>query len=180
MFSEYLEEDYVWSFTTATNSLKGITTQGDYTQVSLTGKVISMINGSFGYIQEPDRTSGIRIQGYISGYEDQIVDTLSGTMMTTPGGERYIDVSNMYCGAYADVLPLGANNKAIRSDLMNGLLVKAWGKVISIGYDSYVISDGSDEGLTVRTQGTPTVGQDQPVAVTGAAGYDNGRVIYAR
>jgi hypothetical protein len=81
-------------------------------------------------------------------------------------------------------VPLAANNRDLKSPMMNGLLVRAYGRVKpgSITTFTYEITDGSDsEGILVSTpEVPPDIGPGQFVTVTGAAGFNNRRVVYER
>ena len=94
-------------------------------------------------------------------------------MVVSPGAESYVEVLAVSTDGRLALRPLGANNKWLSSSLLNGIDVKAWGIVQpgTIQSNSYVISDGwSGSGITVITQGTPTVTAGSLVNVTGAAG----------
>ena len=181
-----LESDYVWSFTTvaAPSDIADVKAKEDGAPVSVSGKVLYYVQGNFGYIQEPDKPIGVRIEGPSAApldvAEGRLV-SLMGTMATTAGGERFIQLGTLSPGDYAELKPLGANGRSIETDLMGGLFVRAWGTVRSVGLDSYVISDGADaDGILVHTYGTPTVTEGAiGVAVTGAAGWESARVIHA-
>ncbi|MDO8587465.1 MAG: chitobiase/beta-hexosaminidase C-terminal domain-containing protein [Armatimonadota bacterium] len=150
--------------------------------VSLGDKVLYLKRGGFGYIEEPVRINGIRVQGDLSAGEDNLV-CLVGSMRKPPGQEPYIDVSVMTPNGPLALNPLGANNKELRRSMMDGLYVAAWGyvKTGSLAADSYVIGDGADvAGIKVVTVGLPDVMEGQFVIVSGAAGFDQTRVIYSR
>lgn len=165
----------------ADGSIAEIKGKSDGTPVKLAGKLLSLKRTGFGYIQEPDRTCGIRIEGAISGnVADEVL--LIGTLRKLTDREPYIQVGSMASNGSAPIRPLGTNNRAIGSGLLDGLLVRTWGKVKSIGADSYVLCDGSDDaGITVITLGSPEVGVGEFVTVTGVVGIVGGsHVIYAR
>jgi hypothetical protein len=152
------------------------------TLVSLTGKVLYMKKSGYGYIEESNRTDGIRLQGTISADENKLV-TVKGTMGPA-SGERYIVVESVTGDVSASVGSLGANNKYLADTKLNGLYVKAWGvvKAGSVIGNTYFITDGyKNSGIKVITQGVPVVTEGSLVVVSGAAGTDAGvRVIYAK
>lgn len=175
--------DYTWSFTTSTNRIAGLRSQPDGTTVNLSMKPLYYLSedGYVGYIEEPDRSSGIRVEGLGRAYQDAMLSSISGQLATTKSGERYISLYNCRCqtSGASTTLALGANNRALRTDLMSGLKVRAWGVVKSIDAEtqSYVISDGSDPD-GIKVYGDCPVGVGESTVVTGAAGYDGTRVIH--
>ena len=180
-----LESDYVWSFTTvaAESSIADLKTKQNGDPVSVSDKVLYYVQGNFGYIQEPDKPIGIRIEGPsvapLDVAEGKLV-SIMGTMATTASGERFIQLGTLDPGEDGEPKTLGANNKSIKTEMMGGLYVRAWGKVLSVGSDSYVISDGTDaDGILVHTYETPTVTPEAVVVVSGAAGWESSRVIHA-
>lgn len=159
-------------------SAKGL---ADGASVELAGKTLYLKWPGFGYIEETDRTNGIRVEGAVSanqGYEVLLV----GTLHKPAGQEPSITVATMVSGGAASVVPLGSKNSSLGSGMLDGLFVTAWGKVTSVGTNSYVIKDGSnDAGITVNTQAAPASGVGDSATVRGAAGISGaGRVIYAR
>lgn len=121
--------------------------------------------GSFSYIQEINRSTGIAVDSV--GVAGQIVQ-VTGTIKSMPSGERYIaDSAIVPTGQGQLVPPVGMNNKTAGSIAglnPDGLTVSVWGKVTSSGYDddahSYLyIDDGS--GLLDGTsdwEGNPNKG----------------------
>jgi len=156
----------------------------DGTRVDVKGKVLHFKQGSIGYVQEPDRSSGMRIDGNLSAVPRDSLVNVSGTLSTTSGGERRILVDRITAAGTASPAPLAANNRDLKSPMMNGLLVRAYGRVKpgSITTFTYEITDGSDsEGILVSTpEVPPDIGPGQFVTVTGAAGFNNRRVVYER
>lgn len=162
-------------------SIAAVKGMGDGALVELAGKQLHLKQTGLGYIQELDRTAGIRLQGNVTGYlGDKVL--LVGTLVKVAGEEPYVQVTTMAPNGGANVWPLGANNAAVRSRLLDGLPVMVWGIVRSVGATSYVISDGADPvGITINTQGPPTVVVGQFRRVIGAAGIPHGvRVVYER
>ena len=69
--------------------------------VELGNKVLYLKWPVFGYIEEQNRTCGIRLEGNLSGSEGDLV-CLRGTVQTTAGGEKYVLVSAMSpCDTFA-------------------------------------------------------------------------------
>lgn len=160
--------------------ISGLKALPDGEAVALSGKVLYLSRESFGYIEELDRTSGIRIDGIISVAVDNSVD-VAGTLATTTFGERCIRVQGMMSLGSATVPALGVNGRHSDDPHLNGMYVRVWGVVQpgSVTATSFTISDGSAP-VTVLTDGPPGVSEGQFVVIDGAAGLRNGRVIYAR
>ena len=154
------------------------------TPVSFADKVLYLRQSGYGYIEDVNRTSGIRVEGSgISSLTPDQAISVIGTMQTSPTtGERYIQVSSLLRGASASVKPLAMNQRGLKKVLADGMYVKTFGRVKtgSITSTSYVILDGSDsDGIKVITTSAPSVTANTYVSVTGAAGTENGnRVIY--
>ena len=154
----------------------------DDTPVTLAHKALYLIRPGFGYIEEPDRTSGIRLEGNLSGNEGDLV-VLEGTVRTTAAGEKYIQVAAMAGIGAVSLKPVGCTGRGVRLGLVDGLLVRTWGRVVSgtVGPESFRITDGSDEtGLEIKTYGPPGVADGEFVTVTGAAGWEGRRVIHRK
>lgn len=183
VYGNYLAEDYSWSFTTAGATYYQISELADLpdgTRVLLSGKVAYLTDMYFAYVEEPNRVSGIRIEGNVTSLLPNTRASISGVMWTTSGGERCVFASSATSGEEDTVRPLGAGITAVKSAMMSGLYVRTWGKVMSVLSDrAFVLSDGSDEGVIVYSGSDHGLSEGQHCAVSGAAGYDNGRVIYA-
>lgn len=154
----------------------------DGSAVSLEGVALYLNQGGFGYVSSADRSGGIRLEGTITSSEGSLVN-VSGLLGTTPGGERFLGVTGISTVGTMSLQSLGANNNAAASGLLDGLFVRVWGKVVpgSIGVDSYQITDGGNFPLTVKTPVFPWwLAEGDFVTVTGAAGYENARVIYQK
>ena len=163
-------------------SISDVKSAPDGTIVSLADKVLYLKETDFAYIEEPDRTSGIRLEGTVSANQDQLVN-VSGSMQTTTWGERYIAVSNVQGIGPGEVAPLGVTNVGLAETMLDGCYVTAWGTVMegSIWEGFFYITDGADEyGIKVTTEGMPTVDEGDFVVVIGAAGLEDYRVVHAR
>ena len=103
------------------------TTKGlaDNASVYLGNKALYLKNGTYGYIEEQNRFSGIRIEGTLPVSDGQLV-WLAGTMKTSANGERYIQVDNIANGASYALKPLGMNNRDLADRRVDGIYVTAW------------------------------------------------------
>lgn len=156
----------------------------DGTSVSLTeGKVVTAIfKGAF-YIEDSDRSSGIKVVSNDAVLVGSKV-TLSGTLGTL-NGERIITATYdpVVVGTGA-VLPLGMTNKTLGganitdgSGLGNvGLLVRVWGNIIDRSHDGYiVIDDGSGLNVKVNLANVSKTidGSTELVTLTGICSVEN-------
>ena len=167
---------------TAEGSIAATKLLNDGASAKLGNKDLYLKWSGLGYIEEPNGFSGIRVQGSFTAAQGDRV-CLVGTVKKPAGAEPYVQVSTMTPAGTATVRPVGATGAAIKRTLADGLWMTTWGRVKagSITANSFVITDGSDaNGLKVMTSGEPGVVEDQFVIVTGAAGFDSGRVIYRR
>lgn len=134
------------SAVTRLSELKGM---ADGVLVSITdAKVVTVssttFTAGFYYIQEIDRTCGIKIRPEAGLASVSVGDTvkLTGTLGTDAGGERFLTVSSIdskESGTAA--LPLGMTNKSAVG--VTGLLVRVWGEVGLRSADFVYVDDGS-------------------------------------
>lgn len=160
--------------------LADIRALADGSYVEFAGSVLYMVRPGFAYVESADRAAGVRLEGLISGSEGDTV-SITGVLKTSAGGERYILVDTMASQGTGSVVPLVVNETAVRDRLADGLRITHWGyvKAGTIGSASYEIEDAvSGDIIKVRTSGAPAVAEGEFIVVTGAAGYDGGRVIY--
>ena len=135
------------------------------------------------YVEELNRTAGLKVRMYNSPvYEGQVVN-VTGTI-TNLGTEREIINPSVSTGLgmAKEITPLGMTNATLGGATLGfntgvtgakglnnvGLLVKTWGKVASLGSGSFVIDDGSGTPAKVIAPsgvGLPAVGSI--VTVTG-------------
>lgn len=149
--------------------------------VSLGYKQISAIPGgglptNIAYIEETDRTAGIRIDFSSvqlgAGLGDYI--SVTGAVRTTTAGEKYILVTGIdKVGAARPVDVFAMNTVAASTTLAQGMLVKLCGTVQAGGSDYYILNDG---GTPIRVYcgalTKPTAGQ--VVRVRGVLSYKDG------
>lgn len=184
----------------APGTISAAKTYADGVEVSMSGKIATSCNEDFQgffYIQEPSRSSGIRVVCPIWPVRDLIrgsTVTVTGTLRTTPAGERYISASIVSVGTQAKVpLPLGMGHKAVGGvDAGNppfgqfgaigsvgpnniGLLITTWGNVTKSEPGYLTINDGSETGLRVDTSGLSKVPTSGYITVTGISSLYTGR-----
>lgn len=179
-----LAGDYLWGFSTAADAdtLSEARAVADGVSVSLSGKIVHLKRTAFAYVEEADRSSGMRIQGEISAASDGAVVSLRGWMATSIAGERFIEVRSLAVTGTAQVAPLGTVVRGVASRLLDGLSVTVWGRVGAGPLaTSFTLSDGSGgPGVPVFTVSPHGLSEGELVTVTGAAGWDGIRVIHAR
>ncbi|GAH02174.1 unnamed protein product, partial [marine sediment metagenome] len=147
------------------------------------GKIVTAAFDGFFYIEDPDRTSGIKvISGELVNVGDAVdVEGALGTM----GNERHIQAGRVQnLGPVTALGTLGMTNRALGgNDLASGgqlgvtggeglnnigLLVSVCGRVTSVGADSFTISDGSGPDVKVVVPDTLSIPSlDAFVGVTG-------------
>ncbi len=192
-----LSNPYVPTSQTATplavSALENAKAYVDNTFVQVTGKIAttdySCFPGFF-YMEEPNRSSGIRVVvTSMSGtLAKGMTISLTGHMATTSAGEREIDSAAVtVSGAPALLGALGVTNESLGGGNLGtpasglgqygvsggsgannvGILVKVWGNVTSSGTGYIVIDDGSGVSVTVDTSEDPNVPTSGYVEVTG-------------
>ena len=133
---------------------------------SLEAKVVSGDFWGLGYffIQEPNRTSGIRVNptSYYWGFYPGDQVTIAGGQVTTVNNQRAIIVSpgDIQWLSRDSVRPLGLNNRAVAGGPFNvytpgatdafglnnvGLLIRTWGLASNVQPSYFYINDGSDD-----------------------------------
>jgi PKD repeat protein len=170
----------------AKDRLSDVKALSDQMVVSITGaKVVTAATGIFAggvsYIEEPDRTCGLKLTGAaVSAWENV---TLTGTMGTDSCGERVLQVSSVDSRASGTELgTLGMMNKTLTA---SGQLVRVWGRVTEAGEGYFVLNDGSGSPVRIDTGGlvspiTVNIQSGQYAAATGLAGKGAGGVTVVR
>lgn len=156
-------------------------------------KLVSANFGGFCYVQESDRSRGLRIDGswpWAPGSPIRIAGRLA-----TANGQRQLDNAETSLGGVgASLRPVMIKIAAIGGKSPDphtpgisgaihcynvGLLITTVGRVVYQGSGLIVLTDGSGPGVTVYTDASPSVGSF--VAVTGIACVDpGGRTILTR
>lgn len=164
----------------------------DKTQVAINETLVASIasstfNDNSYYVENADRTYGIKILNGKAATVGSRITNLAGKIDTDSNGERYIDAASMAVISGDPVGALGMTNKAAVDSMVQGLLVKTWGKITFVASDKsyFYINDGSniDDGsgnLGIRVDlANQAISRlaglfvDEAVSVTGAMGYVN-------
>lgn len=153
----------------------GLRTAHDSDYVAVAGKVISRKSTDAFWVQEPDRSSGIRVSGVTSAAEGSRVN-VSGWIESLPGGERSIAAPEVTGATPGPApAPLGIANSSLCGTGLNnvGLLVRLWGRVTQSSSDSFVIDDGSVEGgVKIASGSLAEPPANHYVMITGIAGLE--------
>lgn len=146
--------------------------------VALTGKIVSAVFDDCFFIQEPDRSAGIRCMGSIPagvGMGDMV--DVSATL-SAENGEKILSsvaIENAGQSANININPMLLNTRALFGAGLDarGLLVRLAGRVVRTGPGYFILYDGQNifssrqaVGIEVRTTGSiPDEGTN--VVVTG-------------
>lgn len=135
--------------------------------VTLTGCIVTAKFNGYFYVEDPSRSSGVRVVSSASVQLGQKMD-VSGTTGTV-GGERCIQNGSLtvFTGTYPVPGPFGTAPRAVGQE-NTGLLVTTWGRVASTAADSFTITDG---GTSIKVYGTAPE-QGRYVTVTGISGCE--------
>ena len=185
---------------TAAN-LNGLKAYPDGEWVAAAGKIVTAAFDGFFYIEDPDRTSGIKV---VSGEPVSVGEAVNVEgALGTAENERHIQAGRVQnLGPATPLEPLGMTNRALGGgDLASGgqvgvtggnglnnvgLLVRTCGRVTSAGADSFTLSDGSGPDVKVVVPDTLSIPAPGPfVGVTGISscgieGSDTVRIIRMR
>ncbi len=129
------------------NRLSDVRSMPEGFPAAVFGKTVTASEGSLGigvaYVEEADRSSGIRIQGLPAPLTVGDTVGIRGTVGVTPGGEKHIQWGATYLSTAGMALrPLGANGRSLGQDLMTGLFSRSAGWLTMLGGDSF-FDDGS-------------------------------------
>jgi len=150
----------------------------DGTGVVITSaKVVTAIFPGAFYIEELDRSSGIRVASWEPVMRGQLV-TVSGRL-ATKRGEREIAAASVGIIGSADVpAPIGMSNRDAGGSLTPGgfglsnvgLLVRLWGRAVDTGEGYVKIDDGSNRQIKALTYAPLVLGNY--VLLTGIIGIE--------
>ena len=176
-------------------SVVGTSTIGDLkkadegSSVSLLGKTVSAVFGDCFFIEENDRSAGIRcVEASASLTAGQIVD-VSGTLAIVNGERVVSGATHVVSGtqpAGGEIKPLAMAGSAILAGASPlSLEVTLYGRVASVADGVFVIDDGAklaSGGVKVQCVGIPTVGGapisiGNYVAATGVLCRENSNTV---
>jgi parallel beta-helix repeat protein len=159
--------------------------------IDIDGVPVTAAFPDYFYIENPDRSNGIRVDRLAHGLSERVKARVIGSIKTSPSGERYIDGTTADPAGDGTVAPLLLTNRSLGGDAFGlqtgvlggfglnniGLLIKTFGKVTFVGDGYFYIDDGSrlndDNGnLGVKVYGTVPVEENEDpigkfVTVTG-------------
>lgn len=147
----------------------------DESTIQIGGPIVTKTYGSYFYIENLDRASGIRVNSVQLPPAPGTVALVFGTLRTI-NGERVIDEAIVTESCTMTVpRALAMTCYSATSGLSPvGLLVKIAGKVVSVSpsEDTFILADGSRQGVRVELHevAAPSVGAF--VAVVGVLGSD--------
>jgi len=132
-------------------SLGSLEALPDNAPVSVVGKVVTASFDGFFYVEEADRSSGIKVTGTTAAGD---IVRVAGKMETV-NGERQITSTFIERSPDGTIpAPLGMNNRSTKEPLPVGLYVTVWGKVTSAETGYFTMTDGSGQNLKVYGSGT--------------------------
>lgn len=148
----------------------------DDSLVKLAGPVVTRRFDSIGcfYVEDADRAAGIRVDCAPESIPNEgDAPVILGTIRTVDG-ERIIEAASVTAGGQAAIVaPLGMTPGRVGIGLSpQGLLVRAWGQVLSDGDEGIVLNDGSGQELRVELHGVEAPRIGNYVGITGAMGAD--------
>jgi hypothetical protein len=174
---------------TSPPTVTGAKSHLDGVPIAIESAVVTAKFSQFIYVEQPDRTSGIKVNGTTDADTDALV-SITG-VVDTLDGERFIrDPSITPQGTLNTSLgSLAMGNKSVGGSALNdktpgvtggtgvnniGLLVRTWGRIVYVSEDYFLIDDGSKvesgatlPGLIVQYPLPMRVPSSAMVAVTG-------------
>ncbi len=174
--------------------------------VNCVGNVVTASFPGFFYVEEPNRSSGIRVEMPEHGASVGVRMTVTGIAHTNSNGERCILATKMAQSGEARVEPIGLTNAALGGAALGaqggiwhwmqplpslglnniGLLVRTWGMVTAWGRGWFYVDDGSrvrdgsgNVGIYVSAPGVVPPPTGSVVGVTGISSceYYNGELV---
>lgn len=136
----------------------------DGTPVKLNHSTVTCVDGDTVYIQSPDRSAAIAIQGLVGRSPGDLMASVTGVLGTDASGERVLTASGSEVHAYSIHFPkpLGMPVRSLAGTC--GLRVKTWGRVAGLLVDGFTLWDGVAE-VPVRWSGS--IADGSLVSVTG-------------
>ncbi|MCX8053504.1 MAG: immunoglobulin domain-containing protein [Armatimonadetes bacterium] len=153
----------------------------DGTAVTLVGPVVTRVFGSFFYVEDANRASGIRVNlcsGAAAPGEGNTPMILG--VLDTILGERVIrDALLTPYGSSTIPKPVGMNNASANRRLPVGLFVTVWGKatVPPGATNRFTLNDGSRSGIEIVLYGVPLPENGLFLKVRGALGWEGTKPV---
>lgn len=143
----------------------------DGTRVTVEDVVVTNTFGGFFYVEEPDRSAGIRVAAsgpYILGD----ILTLGGTVEVVDGERTFVPDSVTKSGRHDPLAPLTVQAGQIGRSApeLTGLYVRTWGRAGEAEGDEFLLTDAGGNELVVWAPALPKPPAGAMVLVTGAAG----------
>lgn len=195
----------IWGLTsgleTQVTTIQQARSLADGTLCAIDGKVVGRSFSGFFYMQEPDRSCGIRVVSGSTAVAPGKVVNVIGTVQTLATGEKQIVAQVVGVAGSTQVVPLAMNNSSVvgvgYAGIMDpwgapnvGLVVRTFGRVTHVGADHIYVDDGSamadnsgQVGVKVKLSSAPDPGLlGQYVSATGISsveiiGGQNARVV---
>lgn len=142
----------------------------DSTQVKINRLVVSCVDGATTYLQSPDRSAAIAVQGLTGYHAGDLLANVTGTLSTNPGGARILTASSSVLHAAGACTPKPLGTPISRMKSMTGLRATTWGRVTEILAGGFRLSEG-DTAVAVRWAGSVQMGA--LVSVTGVYTLDS-------
>ena len=154
------------------STIGGLKTTEDGSSVSMLGKTVTAVFDDCFFVEENDRSAGIRcVEALTTLSTGQIVD-VTGTLATVDGERVVSGATHVVSGAQPaveEIRPLAMAGSATTSGASPlALEVTLYGRVTSVSDGVFVIDDGSKRasgaGIAVHCVGVPTV-SGAPISV---------------
>lgn len=163
----------------------------DGKNVELTGPVVTGVFDGFFYVEDENRSSGIKVVSSETVTVGAKVKKVVGTVKTADG-EKYIDAIDVQTLGVGEVAPVALNGKAFANPdgLSNiGLLMTIYGKVTAVSGDQTYcyVDDGSavsnepdTTGIKVILPSTKKPLKDDYITAIGVSGMTPGGIPVLR
>jgi len=159
-------------YAAAIDSASQARTLPEGTVCELSGPVVTRAFDTFFYMENLDRSSGIRVNcasDQTPGAEET-APTVTG-VLSVIDGERVIDEASVVHGGSGTVPPLSMICRALRTGLSpQGLFLKLWGRANVESPTAFVLVDGSPVGVLVELHGVTAPPDQAYVVVSGVLG----------
>ena len=143
----------------------------DGTPVKLNCTTVTCVDGDTVYLQSPDRSAVIAVQGLVGRSPGDLMASVTGVLGTSLSGERVLTTSAsvVHASGVHFPKPLGMPIRSLPAAL--GLHVKTWGRVTEILPDGFTLFDGVasvpirwsgavSDGSLVSVRGVYTIAAD--------------------